>query len=71
MKIKALEPIKHHPHYLSAGDEITVDDETGQYLVDNGWCENLETGEIGEREGGPVDLEIDKSTLGVTDTAGG
>lgn len=68
MKVEALETIKHHPHYLSAGDQITVDDELGQYFVDLGWCRNVETDEVGERIPGASTLKIDDSKIGVTDT---
>jgi len=68
MRVEAQERIKHHPYYLEPGDTITVDDETGQYLVDNGWAKNADTGEIGEREGGPATLDIEKGALGVTDS---
>jgi len=68
MKIEAQETVKHHPHYMAPGDIKTVDDETGQYLVDHGWCKNLDTGEIGEREGGPVTLDIDNVAHSVADT---
>ncbi len=67
--IEALEVVKHHPYYLAPGDvkrSVPVDD--AQYMIDHGWCRNLETGEVGEREGGPVDLDIHSSKLGVQDS---
>ena len=68
MKIEALETIKHHPIYMESGDVKTVDDESGQICVDNGWAKNVETGEIGDREGGPVTLNVDKAEHGVTNS---
>lgn len=58
MKIEALEMIKHHPHYLSKGDQVTVPDESGQEMVNNGWAKNLDTGEVGERSTGHVSLDV-------------
>jgi len=70
MKIEALEVVKHHPHYLQPGDIITIDDETGDYLVGNGWCKNVETGEVGDRVAGakPVTLDIHNGAIGTSDT---
>jgi hypothetical protein len=68
VRIEAQEIIKHHPHYLEAGDIVTVPDDVGAILVGNGWAKNVDTGEIGDREGGPVELVIDNSKIGVADT---
>lgn len=68
MRIQALETIKHHPLYLDAGDIKTVDDETGQYCVSHGWAKDLETGEVGERQGGAVTLDPDSASHGVSST---
>jgi len=67
MRIEAQERIKHHPHYLEAGDIVTVPDDAGAIMVNAGWAKNVDTGEIGEREGGPVVLDIDNSKIGVAD----
>jgi hypothetical protein len=68
MRVEAQEIIKHHPYYLAAGDIVTVPDDVGEILVGNGWAKNVDTGEIGEREGGAVELEIENSKIGVADT---
>ena len=68
MRIEAQEAIKHDPYYPAACDIITVPDEVGQYFVNNGWAMNVDTGEIGAREGGAVELAIKNSKIGIADT---
>lgn len=70
MKIEAMETVKHHPHYLSEGDIVTVPDDVGQFMVNLGWCKNVETGEIGDRVPGVAVLDIQDSVLGVADDGG-
>lgn len=64
MKIECLEEkgVKHHPYYLSLGDVVTVPDEVGQYLVSMGWCKNVETGEVGQRQTQSVNLNINNAS---------
>jgi len=63
MQVRAMGTVKHHPHYLEAGDVKTVPYEDGEIMVSHGWCENVETGEIGERKGGPVTLDTHNGKL--------
>lgn len=59
MKIKCLMDFLDGRHRYTAGDVVTVDDESGEYFVTNGWAEdvdgNIETGEI---KNGEVRLDI-------------
>lgn len=67
MKIEAKERIKHHPHYLEAGDIVSVPDDVGAMMVANGWAKNVETGEDNPPSDKPATLDIQNSVLGLTD----
>ena len=74
MKIKVLEEkfLDCRDTYLK--DEIrTVEDERGRRFVENGWAEDLDgvvkTGDRDKSHG--RNLDIQNSTLGVTDKVGG
>lgn len=66
MKIEAKHAIKHHPHYLSVGDIVTVPDDVGAMFVANGWAINSETGEDNEPNLTPTTLDIQDGVLGHT-----
>ena len=68
MKIEAKGAIKHHPHYLSAGDIVTVPDEVGANFVANGWAKNVDSGEDNEPNLTPVTLDIHDGEIGVTNS---
>lgn len=71
MRIRAKETIKHHPYYLSAGDVVTVDDAAGKTMIDNGWAENVDTGESAPRATEAVTLDVHAGAHASTDTLGG
>ena len=68
MKIQALTTFKHHPLAMTEGDLLTVADEAGQELINLGWAMNAETGERVDGKLGNVDLSIQNSQLGLTNT---
>lgn len=68
MRVKAKEAIKHHPYYPSKDDEITVPDDVGANWVANGWAVNVDSGEDNPPNKDPVTLDIQNSTLSVTNT---
>lgn len=61
MRITAKCTIKHHPHYLSEGDTVTVDDAAGAVMVANGWAVNADTGESVAPSAAPASLTVDKA----------
>jgi len=65
MRIIPLEDFKEGKEAYIYGDIRTVSDEDGKRFCDNGWAKD-EAGEYatGEREGGPVKLDIQNSSLG-------
>lgn len=75
MKIEAKGKIKDKPldtfYNLEAGDQVTVPDAVGENWVRNGWAKNLDTGEDNAPSKNPVTLDIQNSTLGVSDTLEG
>ena len=78
MKIECLELFLHGRDRYESGDIRTVPDALGAYFVNNGWAKDMDgkvpTGDRNKSHGGPglsVDLQVQKSTLGLKSKVGG
>lgn len=67
MRIEITSTCLHGRDRFAAGDTRVVDDGLGGYLVAHGWAVDLDGAvESGTAGDGPVEVDIDSVTIGVT-----